>query len=178
MAIGTPAVAAVITWVFTASIGAYMLRTWIARGGLRRQRATGVGVPPAVVFGHASVALTGLLTWSVFLATSWAPLAWTGVAFIASAIALGVGTVTLWTPYPVVLPAAAAAPGAAPSRPGPAAAPADAFTVTDEMIASLLTEPFPARSRPRIKLVPLIPAVHGVAALITFMLAVLAAIST
>ena len=178
MAIGTLAVAAVITWVLTASIGAYMLRAWVARDGLRRQRATGVGVPPAVVFGHASVALAGLLTWIGFLVTDWVPLAWAGVAFIATAIALGVCTVTLWTPYPVVVPAAAAVPGAAPSRPGPAAAQADAFTVTDEMIASLLTEPFPARPRPRIKLVPLIPAVHGAAALITFMLAVLAAIGT
>lgn len=179
MAIGTFAVAAVIAWVLTASIGAYMLRTWVARGGLRRQRATGVGVPPAVVFGHASAALTGLLTWICFLATRWDPLAWAGVAFIGAAIALGVCTVTLWTPYPVVVPAAAGGPVAAPPGGGPAApaAPADAFTVTDEMIASLLTEPFPARPRPQVRLLPLIPAVHGFAALITFMLAVLAAIS-
>ncbi len=183
MAIGTFAVAAVVTWVLTASIGAYMLRAWVARGGLRRQRATGAGVPPAVVFGHASVALTGLLIWICFLATRWDPLAWAGVAFIGAAIALGICTVTLWTPYPVVVPAVAGGPGAAPPGGGPAApagggpaAPADAFTVTDEMIASLLTEPFPARSRPRLRLVPLVPAVHGVAALTTFMLAVLAAI--
>jgi|ERR1700736_5551494 hypothetical protein len=47
------AIAAVITWVLTASIGVYMLRTWVARGGLHRQRTTGVGVPPVLVFGHA-----------------------------------------------------------------------------------------------------------------------------
>ena len=28
--------AALIAWLFTASIGGYMLRTWVARGGLRR----------------------------------------------------------------------------------------------------------------------------------------------
>ncbi len=99
------AIAAVIAWVLTASIGVYMLRTWVARGGLRRQRATGVGVPPAVVFGHASVALTGLLIWLGFIKTGWDPLAWLGVMLIAGAIALGVCTVTLWTPYPVVVPA-------------------------------------------------------------------------
>ena len=99
------AIAAVIAWVLTASIGVYMLRTWVARGGLRRQRATGVGVPPAVVFGHASAALTGLAIWIGFLETSWDPLAWLGVALIAAAIALGVCTVTLWTPYPVIVPA-------------------------------------------------------------------------
>ena len=98
------AIAAVIAWVLTASIGVYMLHTWVARGGLRRQRATGVGVPPAVVFGHASAALTGLAIWISFLKVSWDPLAWLGVALIAAAIALGVCTVTLWTPYPVIVP--------------------------------------------------------------------------
>jgi hypothetical protein len=42
------------------------------------------------------------------------------------------------------------------------------------MIASMLDDPFPAR--PRLKLVPLIPVVHGFGALTTFMLAVFAAI--
>ena len=42
----------------------------------------------------------------------------------------------------------------------------------------MLADPFPARRRPRLKLVPLIPVVHGFGALTTFMLAVLAAIST
>ena len=170
------AVAAVVAWVLTASIGVYMLRTWVTRGGLRRQRATGVGVPPAVVFGHGSAALTGLAVWIGFLGTRWDPLAWLGVVLIASAIALGVCTVTLWTPYPVVAP-----PVAAPAvrlSPDPSAAPpADAFSVTDEMIADLLADPFPASRRPQLRLLPLIPVVHGFGALTTFMLAVMAAIS-
>ena len=111
------AIAAVIAWVLTASIGFYMLRTWVARGGLRRQRATGVGVPPAVVFGHASAALTGLLIWLGFIRTGWDPLAWLGVTLIAGTIALGVCTVTLWTPYPVIAPGGAA-PEAAPAAVG------------------------------------------------------------
>jgi hypothetical protein len=166
------AIAAMIAWVLTASIGAYMLRTWVTRGGLRRQRTTGAGVPPVIVFGHASAAVTGLLIWLGFVDTGLDLLAWLGVAVITGAIALGVCTVTLWTPYPVVVPAvadAAAAPAAAPpTAPG---------TVTDEMIASLLADPFPAARRPRLKLAGLIPVAHGFAALITFMLAVLAAIS-
>ena len=172
------AIAALVAWVLTASIGVYMLRTWVVRGGLRRQRATGVGVPPAVVFGHASAALAGLAIWAAFVRTKWDPLAWLGVAVITGAISLGVCTVTLWTPYPVVVPAGSAPSGSGPppageGTPGEAA---DAFTVTDEMIAGMLADPFPSR-RPRLRLVPLIPVVHGVGALTTFMLAVLAAIS-
>ena len=185
------AIAALIAWVLTASIGVYMLHTWVARGGLRRQRATGVGVPPAVVFGHASAALTGLAIWISFLKVSWDPLAWLGVALIATAIALGVCTVTLWTPYPVIVPpeegeADEADEGGPKGGPGgwvpPVAGsggvvPPDSAAVTDEMIASLLADPFPARRRPQLKLVSLVPVVHGFAALTTFMLAVLTAIS-
>ena len=166
------ATAAMIAWVLTASIGVYMLRTWVTRGGLRRQRATGVGVPPAVVFGHASAALTGLLIWLGFVGTGLDLLAWLGVTVVAGAITLGVCTVTLWTPYPVAVPPApapAAAPKATPT--------AEPGTVTDEMIAELLADPFPASRRPRLKLAGLVPVAHGFAALTTFMLAVLAAIS-
>jgi hypothetical protein len=167
------ATAAMIAWVLTASIGAYMLRTWVTRGGLRRQRATGVGVPPAVVFGHASAALTGLLIWLGFIDTRLDLLAWLGVTVVTGAIALGVCTVTLWTPYPVAVPPAPPPPATAAETP----APADADTITDEMIASLLADPFPAPRRPRLKMAGLVPVAHGFAALTTFMLAVLAAIS-
>lgn len=201
----TTGTAALIAWLLTVGIGVYMLRTWIARGGLRRQRATGVGVPPGVVFSHASAALTGLAAWAGFLASGWDPLAWVAVALICTAITLGICTVTLWTPYPVRSgPAAnedAAFRAASPSdwphwgptragrtdiTPGPAAAegaqasPAehpDAFTVTDEMIARLLAEPPAVRPSRRVHLLPLIPACHGFAAMITLLLALLAALT-
>ncbi len=182
------AIAAVTAWVLTASIGVYMLRTWVARGGLRRQRATGVGVPPAVVFGHASAALTGLVIWIVFVKTDWDPLAWLGVALIGAAISLGVCTVTLWTPFPVVVPLAPGGPGGSggmespQSRGGlggssPREEPSPRGEIfTDEMIASFLAEPALGRRAPRVQLVSLIPVIHGFGALTTFMLAVLAAI--
>ena len=201
----TTGTAALIAWLTTAGIGVYMLRTWIARGCLRRQRATGVGVPPGVVFGHASAALTGLAVWIGFLASGWHPLAWIGVVLICAAITLGICTVTLWTPYPVRpdpaageetefavagwpgwpsgRPAQAGQPDIPPGPPaaegtqaGPAEHP-DPFTVTDEMIARLLAEPPPARPRRRLHLLPLIPACHGFAAMTTFLLAVLAALT-
>jgi hypothetical protein len=163
--------AALIAWLATASIGVYMLRTWVARGGLRRQRATGVGVPPAVVFGHASAALTGLAVWVSYLVTGWRPLAWLGVILVCAAICLGICTVTLWTPYPV-RPDPAVVTEGVPARP---AAPQDAFTVTDEMIAELLAGPPPPRPGRR-HLLPLIPLVHGFGALTTFLLTVTAAL--
>jgi manganese efflux pump family protein len=182
--------AALIVWMLTVSIGAYMLRTWITRGGLRQQRATGLGAPPALVFGHPSAAATGLAIWVGYLTSGLDALAWLGVLLIATAITLGICMVTLWTPYPV-----RPAPGATaeavyagvsgPARPDvtraaekePPGEDADPFTITDEMIAALLARPYPARRRRRLELVPLIPAVHGFAALATFLLATLTAVS-
>jgi hypothetical protein len=190
---GPVGIAALISWLLTASIGVYMLRTWIARGGLARQRATGVGVPPQMVFGHASVALTGLAVWVIYLSSGWHPLAWLGVVLVGTAITLGICTVTLWTPYPIRAEPeagedaqfAAVTQVKTPARPdvtvGTAAAAAEAeqpgaFTVTDEMIARLLAEPHGPNRRRTLHLLPLIPAVHGFAAMATFLLAATAAI--
>jgi hypothetical protein len=168
----TTGIAALIVWLFTVSIGAYMLRTWIARGGLRRQRATGVGAPPGLVFSHPCAALSGLTIWIAYLASGVDALAWIGVGLVVAAITLGISMVTLWTPYPV-RPApqatAEAKPHTAPDDDR------DPFTVTDEMIASLLAGPYSARRRRRLELVPLIPVVHGFAALTTFVLATMTA---
>lgn len=178
--------AALIAWLFTASIGVYMLRTWVARGGLRRQRATGVGVPPGVVFSHAGAALTGLTVWAIYVASGWRPLAWIGVVLICVAICLGIGTVTVWTPYPVRPDPRAGGEGeldvraarVREARMAASAGPQDPFTVTDEMIASFLAEQAPPPPRSRQHLLPLIPMVHGLAALTTFLLALTAALLT
>ena len=175
--------AALIAWLLTAGIGGYMLRTWVARGGLRRQRATGVGVPPGVVFGHAGVALAGLTVCISYLSSGWRPLAWIGVTLVCAAICLGICTVTLWTPYPVRPdPQAGREDVEGFEHRGGPAQPADppdehhdVFTVTDEMIARLLAEPVPVRRR-RVHLLPLIPLAHGFGALTTFLLTVTAAL--
>jgi hypothetical protein len=165
-------IATLAVWLVTASLGGYMLRTWIARGGLRHQRITGVGAPPLVIFGHASMAVTGLGLWIGYLATSWVPLAWLDVAIIGVTITLGICMVTLWTPYPIRDPhVEPAAEPIAKVQKTP-----DEFAVTDEMIARLLADPFPHR-RPQLKLqlLPLIPVCHGFAALAAFLLATLTA---
>ena len=87
------------TWLFDAVSGGYMLRTWIARGGLRRQRASD-RLAPKVVFAHFGMASTGLLVWVSYLATGWIVLAWLAVGLLMVVIGLGVSTVTVWTPFP------------------------------------------------------------------------------
>jgi hypothetical protein len=177
-----------IAWLFTASLGAYMLSRWIASGGLRRQRATRDGLAPAVVFGHFGLALTGLAVWVGYLATGWPALAWSAVGVLMLVVGLGISTVTLLTPYPVQ-----AAPDL-PSAHGAAAADMVSGKVTDEVLGRALTDDVLAGQlvddllarvgsesagtarMPRLRPAALIPVGHGVAALTTFLLAVLTAI--
>lgn len=167
--------ATLVSWLVTAGLGAFMLRTWLARGGLRQERAKAGGLPPQLIFGHAAAAVTGLLVWAAFLASGARPLAWAAVGLLMVAVGLGLCTVTLWTPYPARTPGERRQPAArdAPQPGDPAE-----FEVTDEMIARFLADPIPApRHRPiRPDPAVLVPIIHGFAAIATFTLAVMSAI--
>jgi hypothetical protein len=108
--------ATLVSWLITAGLGAFMLHTWLARGGPRRERAKAGGLPPPLIFGHATAAVGGLLIWAVFLVSGVRPLAWAAVGLLMAAIGLGLCTVTLWTPYPARTPGRPADP--APADPG------------------------------------------------------------
>jgi hypothetical protein len=120
-------IATLLCWVFTASLGGYMLRGLIAHDGLRRQLSVRDGLHPGVLVGHFSLALTGLVTWICYLITAAEPVAWLAVGLLVPGIGLGITTVTLWTPYPRSPtpvqfgpgPPAPAAPGPAPPGPAP-----------------------------------------------------------
>ena len=183
------AVVTLISWLLTASIGAYMLGTWIAGGGVGRQRATRGGLSPSVVLGHAGLATTGLALWAAFTLTRWAPLAWSAVLVLMPAIGLGLSMVTLLTPFPAPDSAGRAGAGgqlAAPAEDVLASRLTDSTltrALTDAALASSLVEEVLAGAAataapPRAKghAAALIPAGHGVLALTTFLLAVLAAV--
>jgi hypothetical protein len=175
--------AVLISWLVTVSLGAFMLRTWLARGGLSRERARPGGLPPQLIFGHAGLAVCGLLIWVAYLAAGTRALAWTAVAVLMVTVCLGLCTVTLWAPYPARRPGERrAATLDEPPATAETAGRADGedpltFQVTDEMIAQLLSDPVPpARHRPiHPNPAVLIPVAHGFAAISTFVLAVMAA---
>ena len=202
--LGVLGLVTLLTWVFTACLGGFMLGSWAAGGGISQRRGSGAGPPLAVIFGHASLALTGLLVWASALLTGWISLAWAAVGLLMPAIGLGLSTLTLWTPYPGRRPAEGRGPpgAAAPMVTGSAASGPGSMTgtrgtdpvsgrvtddlltkaLTDEVLAGELTDMVVARvrgarnepaGRTRWHLTPLIPAAHGVAAVTTFLLAVL-----
>ncbi|HWF80971.1 MAG TPA: hypothetical protein VN695_10320 [Streptosporangiaceae bacterium] len=182
------AVATLVSWLATEAFGGYMLTSWIGRGGHRVNRDVPGAVPRSVIFGHAGLAFTGLVSWICFVVTGDAPLAWLSIGLLAPAIGLGVGALTLWTPY-----SAHSRPGAGTARRRydgmigittdemlVAALEDDALTnrLVDELVASVLDRPEPTPRRPRWWLSPLVPAAHGVLATGTMLFAVLAAVST
>ena len=201
---GALGLATLLTWIFTATLGAYMLRSLARHGALRRQRSVRGGLSPRVLYGHFSLALSRLVVWAVFLATGWGPLTWVAVTLLTPAIGLGICTVTLWTPYPRPPGESAqtAGPGQSPGgggRAGLFAPPAqDATTgrltdatlaraLTDEALAARLVDEVIARlpegtpRRPRkpwVHPAAVIPFGHGLAALATFTLAVVTAVGT
>jgi hypothetical protein len=184
-----------ISWLITAGLGAFMLDTWLVRGGLRRARESPGGLPPLLIFGHAAAAVAGLLLWAAYLVASARPLAWAAVGALTVAVGLGLSTVTIWTPYPARRPgerrtaagrgeSAALLPDSAAAAEGAAERGDQAdFLVTDEMIGRLLDDPFPRARRAGAPLRPirpnpavLVPVAHGFAAIATFLLAVMTAI--
>jgi hypothetical protein len=213
---GALGLATFLSWILTAGIGGYMLRSLVTHGALRRQRSVRDGLSPRVLYGHFSLALAGLGVWAVFLGTGWGPLAWVAVALLMPAIGLGICTVTLWTPYP--RPAGDPAQGTGdpgqPGQPGdpghgrpaggshgPALFPppahdavrgrltdatlaraltdeALAARLIDEVIASLPAEASKRSRKTRVYPAAVIPFGHGLAALATFVMAVVTAIGT
>src|SRR5262249_54085762 len=174
------------------------------------------GLSPALIFGHAGMALSGFVSWVSFLFSGSVALAWTSIGFLAPAIGLGISTVTVWTPFPVRRPGHDDPPGRhsragekgahvgaapdGPNAPDAAVAPSTQATpailvtnemldralddealagrLVDDLLARMLATPStrPQRDR-RWQLAPVIPIVHGVLAIVTFLLAMLAGIT-
>jgi hypothetical protein len=191
------AIAALVSWLITEALGAFMLRSWFASGGMRRRHAGtpadgsgsgGVSLP--VMLGHAGLAFTGFVCWVSFVVTQARPAAWLAIAFLGPGIGFGISTVTVWTPYGGDPPQAREwtrddRPGSEAGSPGPsekalvATLADEALTsmLVDETVARLLAESEPEPRGQRWNFKPLVPAAHGVLAVATFFLATLAAIT-
>ncbi|MBO0825838.1 MAG: hypothetical protein J2P27_18590 [Actinobacteria bacterium] len=188
-------VATLVTWLATEAVGAFMVRSWVNRGGARAARQPPARQPPArrrpagrlpagrdemplgLLIGHAGLNAAGLLSWILFVATAAKPAAWLALVLMAPAIGLGISAVTIWTPYPGSREVAAPGSNVLPDQ-------VVRRALDDEALAGRLVDgllernlaAWPERA-PRWHLRPLVPAGHGVLAIATFTLAVLSAIA-
>ena len=180
------ALSALAAWLLAELLGAYMLRNWIRSGAVRHRREHPEGISLPVLAGHAGLNLAGLSCWIGFVLTRSAIPAWLGICLLVPGIGLGVSTVSIWTPYPV---ARRGPDQSADEEPGPAGDPGS----RPEAVAGGRGGGIPAGRRAAgaqpgggqraehrgLRLDPrtIVPLAHGVLAIATFLLAVLAAIS-
>ncbi|MEP7024186.1 MAG: hypothetical protein ABJB47_10370 [Actinomycetota bacterium] len=91
-------VAALTAWLLTAALGLYMFTIWLIEDdgsqdgpGYRRLRAP-------VVFSHVGLAVTGLVIWLLHLYIDLGRLVWVPVAILVAVAILGVTMFTRWVP--------------------------------------------------------------------------------
>jgi hypothetical protein len=178
-------IATLVTWLVTESLGAFMVRSWIASGGARaaRQRpARPEAMSLPVLVAHAGLNVAGLLCWIVFVAFGAKLAGLLALVFMTPAIGLGISTVAIWTPYPAPRPrdrtAASPGPGVLPDHVVKRALEDEVLSerLVDDLIERNLVEP-PVRTV-GFSMRPLVPAGHGALAIATFVLAVLSVVAT
>ncbi len=172
-------VAALVSWLVTEALGAIMLRGWLTRGGslgVRRRPDQPEGMSLPILAGHAGLNLVGLVFWVLFLLSGARILSFVALGFMAPAIGLGISTVTIWTPYPGGRPRPDNQSGVVPDDLIKRALEDDALgqKLVDELLDRNLGQR-PIRAGWSLR--PLIPVGHGVLAIVTFLLATLAAIA-
>jgi len=92
-------IAALILWILTAAGGFYLLGTWIAKGGARRQPAgSGSNFPQPLIFGHFLLAAAGLVVWIIYVVNDNDTLAWAAFALLAVVALLGFTMLARWIP--------------------------------------------------------------------------------
>ncbi|MGI5170847.1 hypothetical protein ACQEU3_41500 [Spirillospora sp. CA-253888] len=108
-------IAALLTWLFTAAGGFFMLGTWIARGGVRQQRDGTSRLPAPAVFGHFLLAAAGLVVWIVYLVAGNGALAWTAFGLLLPVALLGLVMLLRWIPVHRTARTGARTPGNGPA---------------------------------------------------------------
>ena len=142
--------AALISWLVTAGGGFVLLAIWLRNGGMR-QRSPGE-IRPFLILGHFALAATGLVLWIIYVASDSDALAW--IAFVILLVVAVLG----WTMFAIWYQRRQRGPVAATAGP--------------EGTATSGSTETPAEQRFPVSIV----ALHGVLAVATVVLVLLAAI--
>ena len=187
-------VGGLLAWLAAAASGGWiLLRWWVAGGalGVRRHlrrllHGSASAAPPAVTVAHVSLGLSGLVLWSIFMATGLVPIAWVCVLLLAPIAGLGMTVLLLGLPNPrdrggedgaalATGPAAASRTAAAGGLDGAETPGKDARG--DTAVLEAPAGPLPsARRRSRGGMPVVAIAAHGVFITIAMMFVILAAI--
>jgi hypothetical protein len=140
--------AALIAWAITALGGFGLLTIWLRNGGPAAASRPGTRIRPPLIFSHMALAATGLVLWIIYLAADKDAVAWAAVIVLGPVAILGFSMLAIWIQR---------------RRGAPA-------TVLDSGIAVGTEDQPPEQHFP----VPVV-VVHGLLAVTTLVLAILAA---
>jgi hypothetical protein len=165
--------AALLAWLLTAASGGWVLAVIRAhrraRGGSRRRRW-----PPAVILGHAGLAIGGLVLWAGYLLIGFRPLAWAAFGVLLPVTGLGMATLMQSITGRDTPASAPHTPASAPAS----RAPMSATTMSATTVTTATVAPAPAWVSPVSRRAPvLMIAAHGALATLTILLTLLSAIA-
>ena len=90
------ALAALVSWLITASAGLYLLAIWLIEYDRDFQSASATRLPVPVISAHVLLALGGLGLWALYLITDTLRLAWVAVAVLVVVALLGLTMAARW----------------------------------------------------------------------------------
>jgi hypothetical protein len=88
--------AAMLTWVVTAACGLYLLTIWLIEYDREFQSVAATRLPVPVISSHALLAVTGMVLWTVFLITGVHNLDWLVAAILSVVVILGTTMAVRW----------------------------------------------------------------------------------
>lgn len=94
-------IVALVVLACTALTGLVIFSSWLAHAEVRRarsRRGKHRRLPPALVYGHAGFALTAAGVWLGFVLTPRPGTAWTGLALLVLSAILGITMFLRWVP--------------------------------------------------------------------------------
>ena len=88
--------AALLTYLITATAGLYLLTIWLIEYDQEFQTAAATRLPVPVISAHALLAVTGLAVWGVYLLTDRSRLTWAAVLILVLVAVLGFTMAIRW----------------------------------------------------------------------------------
>jgi hypothetical protein len=92
------AYAALITWFAAVLLGLFMLAVWLIENDVTDRVAAPSRLPVVIIFAHLSLAAAGLAIWVVYLVVERKMFAWTAIGILGGIAALGATMFLRWIP--------------------------------------------------------------------------------
>ena len=87
-----------ITWFAAVLAGLYMLAVWLIENDVRGGTAAPTRLPVPVLLGHVGLALTGFVLWVAYLVAHQERLAWASIGVLGGIALLGFTMFARWIP--------------------------------------------------------------------------------